>query len=184
MNPLRFSSDFKGPHEIEAAVLTAAGSHFPEMESDLAPRDLVEQSIEKVVVGNDKVKITFKTHDSETNTTIEIPWSIAGNTSSARIEGGSDSDAPAPSPQLVQAVVRANSWIRLLTDGTHKTIESLAQSVSVHPKIVRTGIRMAFLAPDITAAILEGRQPEALSLIDFKKNLPLRWNEQRRALRF
>jgi len=89
--------------------------------------------------------------DNETNATIAIPWSNTSNARPARIEGGFDAGAPAPSPQLVQAIVRAHSWVRLLTNGTHKTIESLAQSASVHPKIVRTGIRMAFLAPDITA---------------------------------
>ena len=171
-------------HEIEAAVLTAARNQVPAVDVSLTPRDLVEQCIERVVVGNEKVDITFKAHDDATLATIEIPWSSVGNTSSARIEGGFDGDAPASSPQLVQAIVRAHSWVRLLADGTHKTVESLAQSVSVHPKIVRNGIRMAFLAPDITAAILEGRQPATLNLRDFKKHLSIGWTAQRQALRF
>ena len=112
-------------HEIEAAALTAARSRFPNMDAALTPRDLVQQCIERVVIGNEKVQITFKTHNGETNAAIEVPWSSTRSMSSARIEGGFDSDAPAPSPQLVQAIVRAHSWVRLLTNGTHKTIESL-----------------------------------------------------------
>ena len=88
-----------------------------------------------------------------------------------------------PSPQLVQAVVRAHTWARLLSDGTHKSIESLAQSVDVHPKIVRNGIRMAFLAPTITKAILEGEQPPSLNLKDFIGTVPLSWSEQRLAFK-
>lgn len=88
------------------------------------------------------------------------------------------------SPRLVQAVLRAHSWLRLIMSGTHKTIESLAQSVDVHPKIIRNGIRMAFLAPDITTAILESRHPATLGLMDFKKGLSLEWTEQREALGF
>jgi site-specific DNA recombinase len=171
-------------HEIEAPVLTAARGRFPNMEAAPTHRDLVEQCIERVVVGNEKVEIKFKAHDNETNATIEIPWSSARNTSPARMEGGFDSDALTPSPQLVQAIVCAHRWVRLLTDGTHKTVESLAQSVNVHPKIVRNGIRMAFLSPDITAAILEGHQPTTLSLMDFKNELALGWAKQRRALEF
>lgn len=171
-------------HEIEAAVLTAARRRFSTMDAALTPRDQVEQCIQRIVASNEKVTITFKAHDNDTNAPVEIPWSSTSNTSPARIEGGLDSEGPAPSPQLVQAIVRAHSWVRLLTDGTHNTIESLAQSVNVHPKIVRNGIRMAFLAPDITAAILEGRQPAALSLKDFKNEMALGWAEQRRALGF
>ena len=89
----------------------------------------------------------------------------------------------APNPQLVQAIVRAHTWARLLSDGTHNSIESLAQSVDVHPKIIRNGIRMAFLAPTITRAILEGEQPPSLSLKNFIGAVPLSWSEQRRAFK-
>jgi site-specific DNA recombinase len=47
-------------------------------------------------------------------------------------------------------------------------------------------LRLAYLAPDITAAILEGRQPEWLTatvLIEHP-DLPLSWPEQRAALGF
>ncbi len=44
---------------------------------------------------------------------------------------------------------------------------------------------LAFLAPDIQRAILEGRQPPGLTLQQLiSKPLPLAWIDQRRALGF
>ena len=73
------------------------------------------------------------------------------------------------------------SWL-ILSDGTHKTVESLAQSVGVHPKIIRSGIRMAFLAPKVTKAILEGDQAPNLRLKNFSGAVPLAWSGQQTAL--
>lgn len=46
--------------------------------------------------------------------------------------------------------------------------------------------RLAFLAPDITGAILEGRQPPSLTVRALMKHprIPLDWESQRRALGF
>ena len=46
--------------------------------------------------------------------------------------------------------------------------------------------RFAFLAPDIVATILEGRQPDSLAARQLARmpELPLDWSEQRRILGF
>ena len=61
---------------------------------------------------------------------------------------------------------------------------SPALTVHVHPKIIRNGIRMAFLAPTITQEILEGEQLPSLGLKDFIGEVPLSWSEQRRTFNF
>lgn len=49
----------------------------------------------------------------------------------------------------------------------------------------RTILRLAFLAPDIQQAILDGRQPHHLNLETFKSiEMPLGWSQQREMLRF
>ena len=40
-------------------------------------------------------------------------------------------------------------------------------------------LRLTSLAPDIIEAILRGDEPEGLSLEKLRKNLPMRWDEQR-----
>jgi len=43
---------------------------------------------------------------------------------------------------------------------------------------------MDYLAPDLTEAILEGRQPQTLMLKDMMRAIPLNWTEQRRMFGF
>ena len=66
-----------------------------------------------------------------------------------------------------------------LQDGAYESIEQLAEANNLHPKVVRQALRLAFLSPDVTSAILEGRQPNGLSLAQIPKLLPLSWAEHR-----
>jgi hypothetical protein len=52
--------------------------------------------------------------------------------------------------------------------------------VMPHPK----PRRLAWLAPDIVEAILDGRQPKALTVKRLLAKLPMDWADQRRALGF
>lgn len=46
-------------------------------------------------------------------------------------------------------------------------------------------VRLAFLAPDLQRAILDGRQPRRLTLAHLlKKEMPLDWSEQARRFGF
>jgi site-specific DNA recombinase len=80
---------------------------------------------------------------------------------------------------LIQSIVRAHAWMHHLRDGTYASIEVLAETDCLHPKVVRQALRFAFLSPDVTSAILEGRQPTGLTLARIPKLLPLPWKEQR-----
>jgi site-specific DNA recombinase len=69
-----------------------------------------------------------------------------------------------------------------LRNGAYESIEALAEADCLHPKVVRQALRLAFLSPDVTSAILEGRQRSDLSLARIPKPLPLPWTEHRRPL--
>jgi DNA invertase Pin-like site-specific DNA recombinase len=171
--------------DLDAAILKALRHRVDVIDDDshLTPQDIIAHYVSRIVVGSKNVTVTFKPSADNTPAAIEIPWSTPTKRERSRIEGANDDSARAPNPQLVQAVVRAHAWVRLLSDGTHRNVESLARSVGVHPKIVRNGVRMAFLAPDVTKAILEGDQPPSLRLKDFVGAVPLSWVEQRIAFR-
>ena len=80
--------------------------------------------------------------------------------------------------QMVQSIVRAHSWIRMLRNGTHTSIEHLASSVGLHPKVIRNNIRLAFLDKRLVAAILKAERLPPLSLGNFTGRIPLSWNKQ------
>lgn len=58
----------------------------------------------------------------------------------------------------------------------------IAAEAGLHRRYVGRVIQMAFLAPDITEAILEGRQPPHLTLEALMNELPGDWGRQRKQL--
>jgi site-specific DNA recombinase len=81
-------------------------------------------------------------------------------------------------------VGRAHLWLKALSDGTYGSIEELATMVKWHPKVIRKSLRLAFLAPDITEAIMIGTQPKSLGVSALQEISDHAWDEQRRALGF
>ncbi len=65
-------------------------------------------------------------------------------------------------------------------------IGDIAESQGVHHSYVSRLIRLAFLSPEITEAILDGRQPLGLTATKLMQDsrLPLEWRAQRQALGF
>ena len=112
---------------------------------------------------------------------IRIPWPTKARDSTVALE--SDGEAVgAHNEGLIQSVVRAQAWVQSLRDEAYDSIEMLAEANHLHPKVVRQALRLAFLSPVVTSAILEGRQPATLSLTQIPKLLPLPWTDHRRLL--
>jgi DNA invertase Pin-like site-specific DNA recombinase len=91
---------------------------------------------------------------------------------------------PRPNPIMVKALARAHSWAAKLLSGQASSIRAIAQAERLTERYVARIIPLAFLAPDIMEAILEGAQPQDLTLAKLCQPLPLAWREQRRALGF
>jgi hypothetical protein len=78
--------------------------------------------------------------------------------------------------------VRAYVWLSDLKNGRLISIEELANSYKLHPNVVRQGLRLAFLAPEITAEILSVETPAPLTLGNIPKQLLLPWTSQQQLL--
>ena len=93
---------------------------------------------------------------------------------------------PQPDPKLIRLLARAHAMRRELETGHHDSIDASACAMGATASYFSRIIRLAYLAPDITTAILNGRQPSHLTatrLADTPR-LPLGWGEQRRVLGF
>jgi site-specific DNA recombinase len=91
-----------------------------------------------------------------------------------------------PDPKLIKLLVRAHRLKEKLRGSPGARIADLAIREKLSPSYVALLLRLTFLAPDITRAILEGRQPggfTAQKLVTYS-GLPLGWPEQRQALGF
>jgi len=96
---------------------------------------------------------------------------------------GSDPRPTTADPILIGVIARAHQWSERLLAG--ETLNSIAAAVGVTPRYVRRLLTLAFLAPDIIEAILEGRQPADLTAERLTRQpLPLAWSAQRTALGF
>jgi site-specific DNA recombinase len=91
--------------------------------------------------------------------------------------------ADKPDQKLLEAIVRPRAWLADLQTGRFSSIEELATSANLHPKVVRQALRLAFLSPDITTAILTGDPSTNLKLAAIPKLLPLDWAVHRQMLR-
>ncbi len=153
--------------EIEGAVLAALNTHQQAGASDGT------DVLERVVVARSRLLITMAISDLSSQE-IAIPWTAQRKDARSTIDDN-DSSNDARNENLIQSVVRAHAWIHSLQDGTYGSVEELADANSIHPKVVRQNLRLAFLSSAVTSAILDGSQPASLSLACIPKLLSLKW---------
>jgi hypothetical protein len=87
---------------------------------------------------------------------------------------------PAFDVVLINALVRAHRWRRQIESGKFRSASELAAHEKITDSFVARMLCLTLLAPDITQAILEGRQPKGLKLATLLRGIPLAWEEQRR----
>ncbi|MCX7381917.1 MAG: hypothetical protein NT133_10990 [Alphaproteobacteria bacterium] len=68
---------------------------------------------------------------------------------------------------LIKAVARAFRWLRMLETGRFATITELPAAEKINASYGSRILRLALLAPDVVEAILDGRQPEGMTLPSF-----------------
>jgi len=99
-------------------------------------------------------------------------------------DGTAQDDRKRPNAALIKAVARAHHWRDLLLSREAISMRTIAERAHVSDRYVRRIVSLASLAPDIVDAILDGRQPEGLTVDHLEDGFPLDWAEQRRDLGF
>ena len=92
--------------------------------------------------------------------------------------------AVAADPALVRLIAKARSLRAALIGEDAKSLSAIAAAEGISVGYASRLVRLAWLAPDIVEAILEGRQPVGLTATHLMKtaDLPLEWAAQRQAL--
>lgn len=97
---------------------------------------------------------------------------------------GEISNAPEPTqPALIQALARAFAWVELIESGQVKSIAALARALDVDGSYAARILKLTTLAPNIIQAILNGEEPDGLSLAKLTQTFPEDWEEQRRVFK-
>ena len=99
---------------------------------------------------------------------------------------GTDPFAAKPDARLIKLLLRARRFNATLAQGEGVPFAALAEREGVSRSYFTRLVRLSYLAPDITQAILDGRQPSDLTaekLLEHSR-LPLAWPDQRTLLGF
>jgi DNA invertase Pin-like site-specific DNA recombinase len=112
---------------------------------------------------------------------LESPFGIRRRGKESRLVFGAIHSAP--DPKLIRMIALAHSWLEEIKSGI--LMKDIAARYGWKTLMVRQRIQLAFLSPAIVSAIMEGRQPEELTLTQLvTSDIPLDWDEQWAALGF
>jgi hypothetical protein len=84
-------------------------------------------------------------------------------------------------PALIKALARGFRWRRMLEDGRYASISEMAKAEGVERGYVGSLLRLTLLPPPMVEAILDGRQPEEVTLPGLLEGVPVGWGEQKAA---
>jgi site-specific DNA recombinase len=159
--------------------------------------------IERIDVGVDQIDIHFRptrlgalldvatplpsaTDDETQIQSVPIRLRRAGREITLLIDGTDPFATAKPDARLIKLLIGARRFNTTLVDGGSMPFAALAKREGVSPSYFTRLVRLSYLAPDITQAILDGRQPRDLTADKLlaHSRLPLAWHEQRAVLGF
>ena len=99
-------------------------------------------------------------------------------------EAAAPGRAAKPDPKLIKLIARAYLFQNRLAESSSEYLADVAQGERMTRSYFTRVLRLSYLAPDITRAILEGRHARDLTAQQLlaHSRLPLAWPEQRRIL--
>jgi hypothetical protein len=186
-----------------AARAEEMGKRWPELPATRR-RAVLAALIERIEVGVDQIDIRLGpsrlsalldvstmplqsvTDDEPQILSVPVRVRRAGREIMMLIDGTDPFAAVKPDGRLIKLLVRARRFNATLVHSDGVPFAALAKREGVSPSYFTRVVRLSYLAPDITQAILDGHQPRDLTaekLIEHSR-LPLAWHDQRTALGF
>ena len=124
--------------------------------------------------------------EGATTTLLSIPVALRRAGKEMALLIGKAATPETADPSLVRLIAKAWSLRQALVKGDADSLAAAAAREGISAPYASRLIRLAWLAPDIVQAILQGRQPAGLSATRLIEDwrLPLDWQEQRSLLGF
>ncbi len=111
---------------------------------------------------------------------LEQPMSVRRRGVESRMVMANGASMPRPDAALIDFVVRANTYLAALTDGSAKSLTQVAREQGTVVSEVSRLLPFAFLAPQLVESILAGNQPFELGALRLSRiaDLPVSWEQQ------
>jgi hypothetical protein len=156
-------------------------------------RQILLDCVERIDLSHEAMAISLRLDAvnplfGTTRVTAEVPIGRVRSGKQLRliISNGEPAETSRKNPALIKLVAQAMSARDALAADDVEDFEKLAAQIGYSREHAADLLRIGFLAPEVVAAILDGRQPEGLTRTRLVRwpNLPLEWAEQRVALGF
>ena len=85
---------------------------------------------------------------------------------------------------LVMNLARAFRWQKLIDSGVYRNANELAKAIGKDHAFVARTTRLTLLAPEIIHAILSGSLQRNIPIENFRKEMPIRWEDQKKLFDF
>jgi site-specific DNA recombinase len=179
--------------EIEALVAKSVRGHLNEP-TEIADAILVHNHVARIEVQSDRLVIELTNakdvdrKQKRSRNVIEAPWRKTPSTRRRELllpeTASPQGSRPIRSENralLVASIARGRRWLdELIADPTANT-ESIAKREGCTARKVNMTISLAFLAPDLVKAAIDGQLPHGMGVARLC-DLPVEWSRQRQML--
>lgn len=179
--------------EIESLVMATVRNHL-KLAEQVDGHSLIEQHVTRVEVEAEQLVIRLAQEDEADDAgageggTLRVRWQKRAPTRRREILMPSDETARTVRPvrsetraTLVASIARGRRWLDELMSNSTATSQTIAEREGCSVRKVNMTVSLAFLAPDLVKAAIEGRLPHGIGvsrLID----LPTEWSRQHQVL--
>src|SRR5271169_494712 len=187
--------------DIEEAVVKSLKEHLAAVQGELRTssvrleeRGALAQLVTKIIVHKDRLIVRLKSEDpdeasdSSDDRLLIIPWQKPPSRRSRQILLPHNTPRSEVRPQrferrarLVKAIARGRRWLEDVTSGRVTTVAQLCAREKCSVRQINMTISLAFLAPNLVKAAVEGRLPRGIG-IERLRDLPTEWMRQFEAL--
>ena len=153
-------------------------------------RKFVLEQVARIDVNKHSLTIRLKSEDGEevgdsaTGLSLSIPWQKPSSKKSRQIlvPHGVAPNEVRPTrierrARLVNAIARGRRWIDEIVSGSVLDVQQIAARQKCSVRQVNMTISLAFLAPDLVRAAVEGRLPRGLG-VERLRDAPAEWSRQ------
>jgi site-specific DNA recombinase len=151
---------------------------------------LITEQVVRIDVRKDRLIVRFKSAGTEEGShsaddqMLSIPWQKPPSRKSRQIlipVGVSRNDVRATRierrARLVNAIARGRRWLDEIVSGSVTDVQQIAARQKCSARQVNLTISLAFLAPDLVKAAVEGRLPRGIG-VERLRDAPAEWSRQ------
>jgi site-specific DNA recombinase len=178
--------------EIETVVVSSIRQRL-KLSASVDDRSLINTYLARVEIRPSKLVIKLlqpqrRKRRAKRDLTLHLPWHKPPSNRRREILLPDNIDAQSARPiraetraTLVAAIARGRHWLKELVDNASITVESIAKREKCSTRKVNMTISLAFLAPNLAKAAIEGRLPRGMGVARLV-DAPAEWSRQHQML--